>query len=442
MPIPFINGSNPLLAFWQQHKDGAAARPLLVIIITLALILLFRFLQPLPPVKEKQEKSWMVQTVVLQNGSKSPQLALYGKVESPYTSTLTASVTANVAALEAREGDRVTAEQPLIQLDDQEVRLLAEQRRADVADLEAQIEAEQVRHKNDLAALKLEKSLVALAEKKLAREEKTSKANLTSQSSYDTQKQALQSQQLALKARQLNVDNHASRLAQLQAKLEQKKALAAQAEIDLARTSISAPFDGIILKTHVAPGERVRPGEAMIELYSTANIELRAQLPHKYVDQVRQALTGNAALNATVSTASGPLSAQLRRVSGSVTSTGKGVDALFSVSGQDADRLIIGEVMDIRLDLPPVQNAYRVPVSALYGTDRIYRVKDNRLQTITVEKLGYQRYQNEDFLLVRSDRLNVGDEIITTQLPHAVSGLKVEIRNRPDDAAAMSAPLN
>ena len=51
----------------------------------------------------------------------------------------------------------------------------------------------------------------------MAREEKTSKSNLTSQSSFDTQKQALQNQKLALKARQLSVTNHPARLAQLEA---------------------------------------------------------------------------------------------------------------------------------------------------------------------------------------------------------------------------------
>ena len=98
-------------------------------------------LQPAPPVKEKQEKSWAVQTVILQNSPKVPQLELYGKVESPYTSTLTSTVNADVASLEAREGELVEIGQTLLVLDDSEVRLLVEQRQSDVADLEAQIKS-------------------------------------------------------------------------------------------------------------------------------------------------------------------------------------------------------------------------------------------------------------------------------------------------------------
>ena len=89
----------------------------------------------------------------------------------------------------------------MIKLDEIDAKLTLDQRASDVAELEASIESEKNRHKNDQSALKLEKSLVSLARKKLAREEKTSKSNLTSQSSFDTQKQALQNQELALKAR-------------------------------------------------------------------------------------------------------------------------------------------------------------------------------------------------------------------------------------------------
>ena len=260
---------SPVSAIWRNNRQSPKAVPVITIVITVLLLLLFKFLQPEPPVKAKQEKSWVVQTTVLKNGAKSPQLELYGQVESPYTATITSSITADVTSLVTREGELVEQDQLMMTLDDSEIQLVVEQRQADVIELEAMIESEKNRHKNNLSSLKLEKSLVALAEKKLAREEKTSKTNLTSQSSFDTQKQALQNQKLALKARQLSVTDHPSRLAQLEAKLKQKQAFAKQAEKDLQSASVRAPFDGIVLNTFVAPGERVRPGEQLLTLYST-----------------------------------------------------------------------------------------------------------------------------------------------------------------------------
>jgi len=316
-------------------------------------------------------------------------------------------------------------------LDESDVQLALQQKVSDVAELEALIRSEKNRHNNDLGSLKLEKSLVSLAEKKLSREEKTSKTNLTSQSSFDSQKQALQNQKLALKARQLTVTDHPARLAQLEARLAHKRALAQQAETDLQRATIVSPFDGIILSTNISPGERVRPGEELLKLYSTDNVELRAQLPQKFIRVIKESLRQQIRLHGTAKTNHGDIAVILHRISGAIAETGIGVDALFEITDEDADLLIMGEVLEVILYLPAIRDVYSVPVSSIYGTNRIYRVENARLTAVNVEKLGGQIKQGKQFVLVRSKKLNPGDEIITTQLPHAVSGLKVEVRNSP-----------
>jgi len=334
-------------------------------------------------------------------------------------------------SLDTKEGESVFEGQLLIMLDESDVLLILDQRLADAAELEALITSEKNRSKNDIAALKLERSLVTLAEKKLGREEKTSKTNLTSQSSFDSQKQALQNQKLALKARQLTVTNHPARLAQLQARLAHKRALAQQAEKDLQRASVLAPFDGIVLSTNASPGERVRPGEELMKLYSTENVELRAQLPQKFVSIIKKSLAQQDELQAIVKTYDQDIEVELHRISGAVAQTGIGVDALFEIPGDDADLFIMGEVLEVILNLPEIYDVYSIPVSSIYGTNRIYRIENERLAAINVEKLGGQIKQGKQFVLVRSEKLKSGDEVITTQLPHAVSGLKIEIRNHP-----------
>ena len=94
--------------FWQSNRYLPKALPLAVIIMTVMLVLVFKFSQPQPPVKLQQEKAWLVQTQQLVAGEKSPQLKLYGRVESPYTATITSSITADVKALDVKEGQHVT----------------------------------------------------------------------------------------------------------------------------------------------------------------------------------------------------------------------------------------------------------------------------------------------------------------------------------------------
>jgi multidrug efflux pump subunit AcrA (membrane-fusion protein) len=430
--------SNRLRSYGQQSRSTAKVLPLVVVLVTFLLVVTFKLVQPEPPVKAQVEKTWTVQTQQLVAGAKSPQLELYGQVESPYTASITAIINADVMSLDVKEGQPVTKGQLLITLDDTDAQINLEDKKSSVAELEALINSENNRYKNDLAALKLEKSLVALAEKKLAREEKTSKTNLTSQSSFDTQKQALENQKLALNARQLSVTDHPARLAQLQARLSRSRALAQQAQNDLQRATVLAPFDGIILKTMVSPGERVRPGEVLLELYATDQVELRAQLPQKFITIVKQSLALGMPLLATVKTNSSETVVSLARISGAIADSGNGVDALFAVDSDSVDALTIGETLEMTLALPEINNVFSVPVSSIYGTNRIYRVEDERLVAVNVEKLGSQYRDDKQFVLVRSEKLHAGDEIITTQLPHAVSGLKVEVRNASTPDNAMS----
>ena len=424
-------------SFWQQNRSSPKVLSLLIVLLTFALLMIFKFIQPEPPVKPQEEKTWTVQTTHLVDGVKSPQLELYGQVESPHTATITAIINADVKSLDVNEGQNVTQGQLLITLDDTDAKLAFDDKTSYVAELEALIDSEKNRYKNDLAALKLEKSLVALAEKKLAREEKTSKTNLTSQSSFDSQKQALNNQKLALSARQLNITDHPARLAQLEARLNRSRAQAQQAENDLLRATVAAPFDGIILKTMVSPGERVRPGEVLLEMYATDQVELRAQLPQKFIAIVKQSLADQLPLEATVLTDSGRHVVSMSRISGSMADGGHGVDALFMVDSDVVDTLTIGDTLEMTLKLPAIDNVFSVPVSSIYGTNRIYRVDDERLVAVSVEKMGRQYKEDKQFILVRSDELQAGDEIITTQLPHAITGLKVEIHNAETSDAAL-----
>jgi len=433
MPEPISTLFKPVQLFWQSIRDSPKFLPLVILLLTVMLVILFKLLQPAPPVKVQEEKIWTVQIHRLSDAARAPQLELYGYVESPFTTTITSSINADVKSLNVKEGEHVKLGQSLITLDDAEVQLALDEKNSNVAELKALITSEKNRYKNDLNALKIEKSLVVLAEKKLAREAKTSKSKLTSQSSYDSQQQALNNQKLALNARQLSVTDHPARLAQLEARLARNQALAEQAKINRERANVSAPFDGIILKTETSPGEHIRPGETLLELYSISEVELRAQLPHKFIPVVKQAIADQTELHAVIQTETGEHMVSLNRLSGSIDDSSNGVDALFSVDSETRHSLTIGDTLKLRLELPAIEDVYSVPVSSIYGTNRLYRVEDERLAVVKVEKLGRQYRHNKQFILVRSDRLRTGDEIITTQLPHAVSGLKVKTNELIDE---------
>ena len=224
---------------WQRYRV-----PVLVLAVTALLVAVLALMQAPPPHEQAPEKSWRVQTLKLPDRAQrlAPQLRLDGQVEAAYHSDLAAVVSADVKAVHVREGQSVGAGALLVELDDSDLRLLLAQRQAAVDEAQAQIDAENIRHQNDLQALKLEQSLVKVAERKLAREKKTSQNKLTSLSSVDTQQQALDQQRLALRARRQAIASHPARLAQLQARLQTAQAALAQARKDLDRSQLRAHF--------------------------------------------------------------------------------------------------------------------------------------------------------------------------------------------------------
>jgi hypothetical protein len=123
-----------------------------------------------------------------------------------------------------------------------------------------------------------------------------------------------------------------------------------------------------------------------------------------------------------------PVVAQLDRLGGETGQNSGGLDALFQVT-EGVRWLIPGRVLTVHMDLPPEDNVVALPFEAWYGLDRIYRLEDGRMAALTVERVGEQRdAAGQARVLARSPDLQAGDRIITTQLPNAITGLKVEVK--------------
>ena len=84
--------------------------------------------------------------------------------------------------------------------------------------------------------------------------------------------------------------------------------------------------------------------------------------------------------------------------------------------------------VDLTVELSPLHSVVGVPVQSLYGEDRVYTVRDDRLQAITVASLG-QRIDSEGNyqILVRAAELRAGTPLLTTTLPKASTGLRVAV---------------
>lgn len=410
--------------------------PVIILVLAVAVFIFLIKSKPQAPSRPITEKVWSVQTIAAEAGTHHPSLVLYGKVESPRMTRVTSALTAFVEEVYTDEGNIIAPGELLIQLDNRDAKLLVDQRQADVDNYLAQIAAEKVRHETDLKALQIEKNLVQLSLKTVRRYENLIKRKVSSQEQLDSARQAYQQQSLSLTQRERDIADHPNRLAQLESQLKRAQSSLEAANLDLQRTQIKAPFEGRVASLSVAPGDRVKAGDALLDLYSQKRLEVRAQIPNRVLPKLRQNKpSGKAIAKGSIDGQSIDLT--LDRIAAEVNGGRAGVDAMFRIN-TDSYLPEPGRSLAIEVLLPAEENLIALPPQSLYGLDRVYKVTtDNRLEAVTVERIGDTNETGIAQVLVRSDTLNNGDRIITTQLPNAISGLRVkDISVKTDSVAA------
>jgi hypothetical protein len=118
----------------------------------------------------------------------------------------------------------------------------------------------------------------------------------------------------------------------------------------------------------------------------------------------------------------------LSRLSGEVANDSGGIDGLFTLM-TPSNTLVLGTFFDLTLVLPEQTNVIAIPYDALYGLDSVYVILDHYLKKVMVQRIGEATINQQRVLLVTSDHLAAGEQIVSTQLPNAMTGLKVEIIN-------------
>ncbi|MEO8544151.1 MAG: efflux RND transporter periplasmic adaptor subunit [Betaproteobacteria bacterium] len=188
-----------------------------------------------------------VPTVQVGVAAAGTSLELDAVLEPVRQATVTAQVGGNVLALRVAAGDKVRRGQPLVRLDDREVR--ANTARSDAAVAQAQAELRNVQQVLD-------------RNRELKRNGFLSAAAL---------------------------DNAENQVKSAQAALAQAQAARVQASVAQGFAELAAPFDAVVLTTHVQTGDLALPGRALVTVYQPGLMRAVAQVPASRVAQLNAA---------------------------------------------------------------------------------------------------------------------------------------------------------
>ncbi|NCF09056.1 MAG: biotin/lipoyl-binding protein [Gammaproteobacteria bacterium] len=398
------------------------APPVAILVAAFAVFAWLRASKPEQAPPQPQEKVWRVEIAEAAPARRSPALTLYGRVETPTRVRPAAPGAGVVTEVPAREGQRFTTGTLLLALDSRDFAPGVAQARAELADLEAQLDAERLRVRADRTALEQERVLLALAEAAVERAQRLKSRELGSDTALDDASSTLGRQRLAVTTRRLAVDSADARLAQLEARRSRQQATLEATELALERSRVVAPFDGIVATVHVAPGDRVQAGNALLEIYPVDALEVRARVAQRFQQELLVALEEGNSLRARVKIAGRMHELPLTRVAG--IGDPSGIDVFFALPNATGVRL--GALLDLALLRPAVEDAVVVPYRALYGNGRVYLLRDGRMAGVDVELLGPAADGDVSLALVRGAELAAGDRVIVTHLPNAIDGLPVQ----------------
>lgn len=276
------------------------------------------------------------------NHSLRRSVVLTGSVESRRASVVASEVEGLVETLAAREGDRVRKGQPLVRL-----------RRTNVAlrlqAAQGQLKEAQARRKLAQASLERFRGL------------------------FD--EQIVSQQQL---------DDAVSEFEAWQGRVSQLEADVARLEDDLARTTVRAPFSGVVVKEHVAEGEWLSDGGAVVELVDLDDLEVTVEVPESYFDGLEP---GGAARLRIDSLGGLEVDGRVRAVVPRANAQARTFPVKIAIANPEG-RIAVGMLAAVDLPVGESQAAVVVPKDAIVsqGNERFLFViaEDNTVRRVTV----------------------------------------------------------
>ncbi len=354
----------------------------------------------------------------------APETVVYGRVENPNTTVLQASTLAYVKEVYVNEGQLVRRGELIVQLDPRDADVLVKQAHAAVMDAESLLNQLVAQQEADRINLRSQQELYELTKSKEARFEQLHHNGQLSITELEELKKQRLLQEIALNRQSLSVATQTSEMASAVARFENAQASHMQAQLNLERLSIKAPFDGRVTSLDAAIGRRVSAGQPVATVFDANSHQVRVSLSADVADDVHTAILTNQPVSAHALINSEWVELTFIEVSAEVRSGHAGTDILMSLP--EENQVALGRALEVRVTLPIETDVIEVPVQSVYGDRIIYTVEKELLKAIAIEPRGSREDKDGNMLvLVKANGLQEGAPIVTSTLSRASSGTKV-----------------
>jgi HlyD family secretion protein len=309
-----------------------------------------------------------------------------GTVEARRRSRIAAEIGGRVVEIRHREGARVKTGEPLVRLGEESLQAKLEQAREGIPVAEARLED---------ACLRRDR-----ARRELDRTKRLAAQNVISEDRLDALQYSFDSARVACES--------------AKAELAQSRANLRAAQSELSKTTITAPFDGIVAEVNVEVGEWVTPSPPLltsppvIDLIDPTSIYISAPMDEVDAGAVRPGLPVKVSVDSRPGES---FPGRVARVAPYVLDTEAQNRTLeIEVALDDpaiSATLLPGTSADAEVVLETRADVLRIPTSALLQSEKVLVLESGRLVERAVE-LGLRNWQYAE---VRSG-LEAGESIV------------------------------
>ncbi len=408
---------------------GRVLLPLIVLAAAIAAFLAMMATRTAILPEAPGERVWAVEAAVVAVETVRPRIPLFGQAVAGRSVDLRPLVAGRIAAVgpDFREGGHVAEGALLVAVDPFDFKTTRALRAAELAEAGAalrEVEADLAGARDQLGE---DRRQLELLRREADRRRQLRERGAISQKAVDDAELALSRQQQAASQRRNAVERFTARAERQQAAIRRAEAALARADRDLEETRLTAPFGGWLVDIGVEVGKQVGTGERVARLVDASRLEIRLSIPYGIFGEldtgegiVGRALTAVWRTGETVRS----FPARIARLEGEIDAASGGIAAFASLEALPADtRLRPGAFVEVRLEGPELEDAVRLPPSAVFDGGTVYRIgADDRLEAVTVAV----RAREGASLLVQGP-LADGQRIVLTRFPEIAPGVRVTV---------------
>lgn len=228
---------------------------------------------------------------------------------------------------------------------------------------------------------------------------------------------------------------NAHQVAEAQAQLQAAETALKTANLNLARTNITVPFQGRVLERNVGVGQFVNGGTKLGRVFATNVVEIKLPLTDAQLAELQLPIgfvaskdnTPKVSFMASLGGTHHVWTGEIKRVSPSVDKTTRLVYAIAEVAdpyGKASNQgmpLAVGLFVTAEIEGVSPQSALVMPRDALRNTDKVYVINDDRLEIRTVSVLS----TTVDQVMVTTG-VEAGEKVVTSPVQSVFNGMAVQ----------------